>query len=71
METTRSKAHSKGNIILLSQGRIDCDNVYSINDGILRMVLSKQVYETVGLVGEPAGFWPGRKKHRWSGWLSL
>lgn len=41
---------------MLSQGRVDIDNVYSLNDGILRLSLRKETYEKAGLVGKPARF---------------
>lgn len=41
---------------MLSQGRIDVDDVYSLNDGVLRLSLRKETYEKAGLVGKPARF---------------
>lgn len=45
-----------GNVIMLSQGRIGVDNVYSLNDGVLRLSLRKETYEKAGLVGQPSRF---------------
>lgn len=41
---------------MLSRGRIDIDNVYSLSDGILRLSLRKDTYEKAGLVGQPSRF---------------
>lgn len=53
-----------GNIVMLSEGRIEVDNVYCVSDGKLRLSLSKEYYEKAGLVGKPARF-GGRKGQRW------
>ncbi|KAI1179365.1 ribonuclease P 40kDa subunit [Nemania sp. FL0916] len=42
-----------GNIMMLSEGKIDLDNVFSIKDGQLTMYLDQESYERVGLVGKP------------------
>lgn len=49
---------------MLSRGRIDIDNVYSLNDGVLRLSLRKDTYEKSGLVGQPSRFGntSGKKK---------
>ncbi|EPS40735.1 hypothetical protein H072_5367 [Dactylellina haptotyla CBS 200.50] len=54
----------KGNVLLLSDGRIDVDDVYCLYDGILYLFLRKETYEKAGLVGKQATF-GGRKKERW------
>ncbi|KAF3929181.1 hypothetical protein AA313_de0202291 [Arthrobotrys entomopaga] len=54
----------QGNIILLSDGRIDVDDVYCLYDGTLYLFLRKDTYEKAGLVGKKAVF-GGRKKERW------
>lgn len=41
---------------MLSRGRIDVDNVYSLSDGILRLSLRRDTYEKAGLVGQPSRF---------------
>ncbi|RPB01241.1 hypothetical protein L873DRAFT_1677585 [Choiromyces venosus 120613-1] len=45
-----------GNVVMLSKGRIDIDNVFSLNDGILRLSLTKEAYEKAGLTGQPTRF---------------
>ncbi|KAF3173133.1 hypothetical protein TWF788_009203 [Orbilia oligospora] len=52
------------NILLLSDGRIDVDDVYCLYDGTLYLFLKKDTYEKAGLVGKQATF-GGRKKERW------
>ncbi|KAF4549582.1 Hypothetical protein D9617_21g098030 [Elsinoe fawcettii] len=49
-----------GNILLLSEGTPGVDNVYALNDGILRLELDKPTYERAGLAGKPVPS-PGRK----------
>ncbi|KAI1074061.1 ribonuclease P 40kDa subunit [Whalleya microplaca] len=55
-----------GNIMMLSEGRMDSDNVYSLKDGVLTMYLEKETYERAGLVGKPHGV-KGKRglKPRW------
>ncbi|RYO93524.1 hypothetical protein DL764_007973 [Monosporascus ibericus] len=55
-----------GNIIMLSEGRVDAENVFSLKDGLLTMYLDKETYERAGLVGKPYGV-KGRRglKPRW------
>ncbi|KAI1382951.1 ribonuclease P 40kDa subunit [Hypoxylon trugodes] len=55
-----------GNIIMLSEGRLDSDNVFSLKDGVLTMYLDKKTYERAGLVGKPQGVKGNRGfKPRW------
>lgn len=51
---------------MLSQGRIDTDNVFCLSDGKLRLSLDRESYEKAGLVGKPAAFSGGKKGLRWS-----
>ncbi|KAI1819894.1 ribonuclease P 40kDa subunit [Xylaria intraflava] len=44
-----------GNVIMLSEGKVETDNVFSIKDGKLTMFLDKESYERAGLVGKPYG----------------
>ncbi|KAI0541293.1 ribonuclease P 40kDa subunit-domain-containing protein [Xylaria digitata] len=44
-----------GNILMLSEGKVDTDIVFSIRDGKLSMYLDKETYERAGLVGKPHG----------------
>lgn len=44
-----------GDIEMLSCGRTDLDNVFTIKDGRLTMFLNKETYERAGLVGKPHG----------------
>ncbi|KAJ2984595.1 hypothetical protein NUW58_g5975 [Xylaria curta] len=44
-----------GNIMMLSEGKVSTDNVFSIRDGKLMMYLDKETYERAGLVGKPHG----------------
>ncbi|KAK0743419.1 ribonuclease P 40kDa subunit-domain-containing protein [Schizothecium vesticola] len=56
----------KGDIMMLSQGRIGIDNVYCLKNGVLTMFLDKEAYESAGLVGKPHGV-KGKRglKPRW------
>ncbi|KAI0882978.1 ribonuclease P 40kDa subunit [Annulohypoxylon maeteangense] len=55
-----------GNIMMLSEGRVDSDNVFSLKEGILTMYLDKEAYERAGLVGKPHGVKGKRgSKPRW------
>ncbi|KAI1334299.1 ribonuclease P 40kDa subunit [Xylariaceae sp. FL0016] len=55
-----------GNIMMLSEGCVDSNDVFSIKDGTLTMYLEKETYERAGLVGEPCGAKSKRKlKPRW------
>ncbi|KAI5867349.1 ribonuclease P 40kDa subunit [Durotheca rogersii] len=55
-----------GNIAMLSEGKIDSDNVFSLKDGVLTMYLDRETYERAGLVGKPYGV-KGKRglKPRW------
>ncbi|KAI2472668.1 ribonuclease P 40kDa subunit [Annulohypoxylon bovei var. microspora] len=55
-----------GNIMMLSEGRVDSDNVFSLKEGVLTMYLDKETYERAGLVGKPYGV-KGKRgtKPRW------
>ncbi|KAI0914973.1 ribonuclease P 40kDa subunit-domain-containing protein [Ustulina deusta] len=44
-----------GNIMMLSEGKVAINNVFSIKDGKLVMYLDKETYERAGLVGKPHG----------------
>lgn len=44
-----------GNIVMLSRGLTDLDNVFALTDGRLIMFLDKETYERAGLVGKPHG----------------
>ncbi|KAI0404558.1 ribonuclease P 40kDa subunit [Xylaria palmicola] len=44
-----------GNVMMLSEGKVSTDNVFSIKDGKLTMYLEKEAYERAGLVGKPHG----------------
>ncbi|OJJ05690.1 hypothetical protein ASPVEDRAFT_174862 [Aspergillus versicolor CBS 583.65] len=51
----------KGNVLMLSEGRSGLDNVFSLVDGVLKLELSKEIYEGTGLTGKPIRY--GGKKH--------
>ncbi|KAI5855928.1 ribonuclease P 40kDa subunit-domain-containing protein [Tricharina praecox] len=55
-----------GNILLLSHGRLDVDNIFTLSDGVLRMSLDTEAYERAGLQGQPSKFGngPGVMKRR-------
>lgn len=55
-----------GNILLLSCGRLDVDNIFTLSDGVLRMSLDTESYERAGLQGKPSKFGngPGVMKRR-------
>ncbi|TGJ80660.1 hypothetical protein E0Z10_g8094 [Xylaria hypoxylon] len=55
-----------GNIMMLSEGKVGIDNVFSIKDGKLAMYIDKETYERAGLVGKPHGV-KGARGHqpRW------
>jgi hypothetical protein len=55
-----------GNILLLSRGRLDVENIICLSDGVLRMSLDTETYERAGLQGQPAKFGngPGVMKRR-------
>ncbi|KAI1456353.1 ribonuclease P 40kDa subunit [Annulohypoxylon moriforme] len=55
-----------GDIMMLSEGRMDSDNVFSLKEGILTLYLDKEAYERAGLVGKPYGVKGKRgSKPRW------
>ncbi|KAI5788135.1 ribonuclease P [Pyronema domesticum] len=57
-----------GNILLLSRGKLDAENLFMISDGILRMSLDTETYERAGLVGRPARYANSTgagKRRRW------
>lgn len=55
-----------GNIMMLSEGKVGTNNVFSIKDGKLTMYLDRETYERAGLVGNPHGAMGGRgSKPRW------
>ncbi|KAI3331604.1 ribonuclease P 40kDa subunit [Xylariaceae sp. AK1471] len=55
-----------GNIMMLSEGKVGTDNVFSIRNGKLTMYLDKETYERAGLVGKPYGVKGARGlKPRW------
>ncbi|CAL3963846.1 unnamed protein product [Diplocarpon coronariae] len=56
----------RGNVLMLSEGRIDRDNVYYLRQGVLTLHLDKENYERAGLVGKPDGV-KGKRgtKPRW------
>ncbi|KAI1817893.1 ribonuclease P 40kDa subunit [Poronia punctata] len=55
-----------GNIMMLSEGKVGINNVFSIKNGTLTMYIDKETYERAGLVGKPHGAKGGRgTKPRW------
>ncbi|CAJ2512680.1 Uu.00g007990.m01.CDS01 [Anthostomella pinea] len=55
-----------GNTMMLSEGKVDSHNVFSLKEGVLTMYLEKETYERAGLVGKPHGV-KGKRglKPRW------
>ncbi|KAI1616413.1 ribonuclease P [Exophiala viscosa] len=51
----------QGNIMMLSEGEAGVDEVISLIEGVLRLELSKEVYERAGLQGTPVP--SGGRKH--------
>lgn len=51
---------------MLSEGRLDADDVFTLKDGTLSLYLGKESYERAGLVGKPYGV-KGKRgvKPRW------
>lgn len=51
---------------MLSEGRTNVENVFSLREGLLTMYLDKETYERAGLVGKPHGV-KGKRglKPRW------
>ncbi|KAJ0313132.1 hypothetical protein COL5a_003983 [Colletotrichum fioriniae] len=57
----------RGNILMLSEGRTNVENVFSLREGLLTMYLDKETYERAGLVGKPHGVRGKRGlKPRWA-----
>ena len=53
--------------MMLSQGKVDIDDVLQLRDGKLTMYLEKETYERAGIVGKPNGAKGKRaNKPRWS-----
>ncbi|KAF7716941.1 Uncharacterized protein PECH_000667 [Penicillium ucsense] len=50
-----------GNVMMISEGRAGSDTMLTLNDGILRIELGKEVYERTGLTGKPIR--SGGRKH--------
>ncbi|KAF2085204.1 hypothetical protein K490DRAFT_3369, partial [Saccharata proteae CBS 121410] len=50
-----------GNILMLSEGRSGIDNVFSLQEGVLRLELDRPTYEKCGLVGQAISH--GGRKH--------
>ncbi|KAF3389315.1 Ribonuclease P protein subunit p40 [Penicillium rolfsii] len=50
-----------GNILMISEGRAGSDNVFTLQEGILKMELGREVYERTGLTGKPIR--TGGRKH--------
>ncbi|CAK7562468.1 MAG: hypothetical protein SEPTF4163_000314 [Sporothrix epigloea] len=55
-----------GSILMLSEGRLGQDNVFSLKDGRLTLYLERETYERAGLVGRTHGAKGGRGlRQRW------
>ncbi|PYH42119.1 ribonuclease P protein subunit p40 [Aspergillus saccharolyticus JOP 1030-1] len=50
-----------GNILMISEGRSGSDSVFTLRDGILKLELSREIYERTGLTGKPIR--SGGRKH--------
>ncbi|OOF95755.1 hypothetical protein ASPCADRAFT_396468 [Aspergillus carbonarius ITEM 5010] len=50
-----------GNILMISEGRSGSDSVFTLKDGILKLELSKEIFERTGLTGKPIR--SGGRKH--------
>ncbi|KAH9988644.1 ribonuclease P 40kDa subunit [Xylariaceae sp. FL0662B] len=61
-----------GNIMMLSEGRMEAEDAFSLKEGVLTMYLDKETYERAGLVGKPHGV-KGKRgpKPRWIVQLDL
>ena len=56
-----------GNVMMLSNGNVQSDDVFSLSGGLLKLYLGKETYERAGLVGKPHGAKGHRGlKTRWS-----
>ncbi|RAH72050.1 ribonuclease P protein subunit p40 [Aspergillus aculeatinus CBS 121060] len=51
----------KGNILMISEGRSGSDSVFTLRDGILKLELSREIFERTGLTGKPIR--SGGRKH--------
>ncbi|KAL1879687.1 hypothetical protein VTK73DRAFT_6862 [Phialemonium thermophilum] len=55
-----------GEVLMLSEGRMGIDNVFSLRKGNLTLFLDKETYERAGLVGKPEGAKGNRgQRPRW------
>ncbi|RAL17231.1 ribonuclease P protein subunit p40, partial [Aspergillus homomorphus CBS 101889] len=50
-----------GNILMISEGRSGSDSVFTLRDGILKLELSREIFERTGLTGKPVR--SGGRKH--------
>ncbi|RDK46012.1 hypothetical protein M752DRAFT_332650 [Aspergillus phoenicis ATCC 13157] len=50
-----------GNILMISEGHSGSDSVFTLKDGILKLELSKEIFERTGLTGKPVR--SGGRKH--------
>ncbi|PYH99124.1 hypothetical protein BO71DRAFT_314918 [Aspergillus ellipticus CBS 707.79] len=50
-----------GNVLMISEGRSGSDSVFTLRDGILKLELSKEIFERTGLTGKPIR--SGARKH--------
>ncbi|KAJ5905514.1 uncharacterized protein N7473_002430 [Penicillium subrubescens] len=50
-----------GNILMISEGRAGSDNVFTLQEGILKIELGKETFERTGLTGKPIR--SGGRKH--------
>ncbi|KAK7221916.1 hypothetical protein V2G26_009919 [Clonostachys chloroleuca] len=56
----------RGNVLMLSEGKVTVDNMFTLINGNLTMYLEKEVYERAGLTGKPYGIKGDRGlKPRW------
>ncbi|RAH78432.1 hypothetical protein BO86DRAFT_368763 [Aspergillus japonicus CBS 114.51] len=51
----------KGNLLMISEGRSGSDSVFTLRDGILKLELSREIFERTGLTGKPIR--SGGRKH--------
>ncbi|KAI9899535.1 hypothetical protein N3K66_005996 [Trichothecium roseum] len=57
----------QGDILMVSEGKANVDDMFTLKDGILEMYLDKETYERAGLVGRPHG--PKGSQARGSRWV--
>ncbi|CEO60172.1 hypothetical protein PMG11_04811 [Penicillium brasilianum] len=50
-----------GNVLMISEGRAGSDNVYTLQEGILKIELGRETFERTGLTGKPIR--SGGRKH--------